>query len=235
MMDKPQTRNSKPENGHAIFSPLVERATELAAEWHDRTYRKGRWRAPAFAHPGEAGVRVPTMAHLTTVALTVQRAGWPETVVAAAFLHDILEDASAHDARFERDVLREAVGAEVTRLVEAVTEQKRDAEGRPRSWRARKEGYVAHLRDEAPPGAVAISLADKLHNLWTMCSGLEAGAEIFADGPQRTGLSAGPQQQQWFHRAVLAASRHAHDARLVSLRERLEEELERFERMTSSV
>lgn len=170
------------------------------------------------------------MAHLTTVALTVQRTGWPDAVVAAAFLHDVLEDKSAHDERFERDVLREAVGSEVTRLVDAVTEKKVDAEGRERPWKLRKQDYVAQLREE-PPGAVAISLADKLHNLWTMGQALEAGEDPFGGASSRTALSAGPEQQQWFHRAVLEASRTARDERLVSLRDRLEEEIERFERL----
>jgi hypothetical protein len=63
-----------------IFSPMIERAVELAAEWHDRTYRKSRWRphpfeAPATEEPG----RIPVMAHVTAVALEhpARRLGGP--------------------------------------------------------------------------------------------------------------------------------------------------------------
>ena len=216
-------------NAKAVFSPLIERAIELAAEWHAETYRKGRWRPPAFSPPGEAQVRVPVMAHLTATALTVQRGDWPDAVVAAAFLHDVLEDESAYDERLDRAALQDAVGREVTDLVVAVTEKKVDADGNRRPWKARKEDYVDQLHDE-PPEAVAISLADKLHNLWTICQTLETGDNPFAEGTG-TSLNAGPEEQQWFYRAVLEASRTARDARLEPLRDRLEEELERFERL----
>ena len=48
-----------PEN--ILFSPLVEQAIELAAQWHDSTYRKSRWRDPAFDPPDEAVLRVPVV------------------------------------------------------------------------------------------------------------------------------------------------------------------------------
>ena len=112
-----------------------------------------------------------------------------------------------------------------------VTEAKRDAAGRPRSWQGRKEGYVAHLQT-APPPSAAISLADKLHNLWTINEGLRRGLDVFTSQDGRRGLSAGPERQRWFHRAVLDATRHHADVRLDALRERLAEEVERFERLT---
>jgi len=87
---------------------------------------------------------------------------------------------------------------------------------------------VAQLKTGRPEAA-AISLADKLHNLWTMTQGLEQGDDIFAHGPNRRGLSAGPEQQQWFHRAVLEASTAHDDPRLDPLRTRLADEIRRFE------
>ena len=216
-----------------IFSPLIERAVELAAEWHDGTYRKSRWRAEAFEVPGDAALRVPVIAHVTAVAMTVQRAGWDEATVAAAFLHDAVEDANRHGAALEREVLAERLGDEVAARVMDVTEAKRDAAGRPRRWQERKEGYVAHLKT-APPESAAISLADKLHNLWTINEGLQRGLDVFASGSGRQGLSAGPERQRWFHRAVLDATRHHTDVRLDGLRARLAEEIERFERLAGS-
>jgi hypothetical protein len=81
--------------------------------------------------------------------------------------------------------------------------------------------------------AMAVSLADKLHNLWTMNQSLEQGDDIFAHGPNRRGLSAGPEQQRWFHRAVLNASSEHSDDRLAPLQARLEQEIERFEALTN--
>lgn len=201
---------------------------ELAAQWHDQTYRKSMWRDPAFDPPLDDMLRVPVMAHVTNVALQVQRAGWDDATVAAAFLHDVIEDANKYHQSMRRHELEALMGTEVTRLVQDVTEQKYTKDGDPRPWKARKEGYIAHLEHHADPRAVGISLADKLHNLWTMCESLEQGLDIFSSTPTRRGLSAGPGQQLWFHQAVLTASEVHDDPRLERQRDRLQRELERF-------
>ncbi|WP_420454539.1 HD domain-containing protein [Rubrivirga sp.] len=210
-----------------LFSPLVERAIEVAAEWHDGTYRKGRWSDPCVQDPGGTPSRVPAMAHVTTVALTVQRAGWGDDAVAAAFLHDALEDANRHGDTLARATLVALVGETVTRIVEAVSEPKRDADGAWLPWRVRKEAYLAALA-AGPVEAVAVSLADKLHNAYSMASSLETGIDIFTSAPGRRGLSAGAVDQRWFFEAVLDESRSADDPRLVPMRERLRVEVARF-------
>lgn len=213
------------------FSPILERAVELAAEWHDGTYRKGRWRPPLFALPDDAPVQVPMMAHLVTVAFTVLRAGFDDETVAAALLHDSVEDANRAGERLREEVIAAEMGPRVALLVRALTEPKEDAEGRRLPWQARKETYVAQLR-AAPVEAAAISLADKVHNLWTTSESMEAGLDPFRSTPERRGLSAGPEQQRWYHQAVLDATRIHADPRLVPLQAALEAELARFERLT---
>lgn len=210
-----------------LFSPLIEQAVELAAQWHDGTYRKGQWRDPAFDLPDGTTPRVPVMTHVTTVALTVQRAGWDDEAVAAAFLHDILEDPNRVGQTFRREHLRQQMGEAVAALVETVSEQKLDDEGHRRPWRVRREGYLAQLR-AGTPRAVAISLADKLHNLWSMNESLACGLDIFNDGLDRKALSAGPEEQLWFHKAVISASLGHSDPRLDPMRARLLEEIDRF-------
>ena len=198
-----------------LFSPLIEQAIETAAEWHDATWRKGRWRPPFVVGPDGEPSRVPAMSHLATVALTVQRAGWGDEAVAAAFLHDALEDPDRHGQRLARGALAEVVGEEVVALVEAVSEPQVGADGERLPWRARKEAYLARLAS-GPAPASAISLADKLHNAYSMASSLEAGVDIFTTAPGRVALSAGPSDQSWFYRAVLATTERHADARLVS-------------------
>ncbi|SHK54907.1 HD domain-containing protein [Rhodothermus profundi] len=211
-----------------LFSPLVEQAIELAARWHDGTYRKSQWRPPLMPAPDpEDLVPVPVMAHLTAVALLVDRAGWDDVTVAAAFLHDALEDANRYGQQLRYDVLRERMGEAVARLVRDVTEQKFDAQGRLRSWEARKADYLAHLRT-ATPAAVAISLADKLHNLWTINQSLQAGMDVFTEGPGRRALSAGPEAQLRFHQALLELAQQHDEPRLVPLKQRLAQEIARF-------
>jgi len=216
------------------FDPLLERAIELASAWHSGTLRKGRWRDPAYNQADGTGAGVPVMAHLTTVALTVQRAGWPSPVVASAFLHDILEDPNQEGARMQPETLVDRMGTEVAALVEAVTEEMYDSGGRKRPWRARKEEYIEHL-SSAPAEAVAISLADKLHNLWTINQSLEAGLPVFGGGAGHRGLSAGPAEQVWFFEALLVATADHTDERLEPIRRQLNEELERFRKRTQAL
>jgi len=214
-----------------VFSPLLEQAIELAAQWHDGTYRKSRWRVPAFDLPDDTALGVPVTAHVTAVAFTVQRAGWDDAAVAAAFLHDVLEDGNRFGQRFRRARLRQLMGDAVTLLVETVSEPRLDADGTVRPWRDRKVDYIARLR-EGPAAAVAISLADKLHNLWTMNESLAQGIDIFSKGEGRRALSAGPEAQVWFFKAVLQASRAHADDRLAPMRARLQKELDRFIELT---
>ena len=211
----------------APFSPLVERAIEIAAEWHDGTYRKGRWSDPCVRSADGRPSRVPAMAHVTAVALIVQRAGWGDEAVAAAFLHDALEDANREGVPLGRATLVALVGEPVVRIVEAVSEPKQDGDGAWLPWRVRKEAYLASLA-AGPIEAVAVSLADKLHNAFSMASSLTAGIDIFTSAPGRRALSAGPAEQRWFFEAVLGLSEEADDPRLIPLRDRLRQEIDRF-------
>jgi (p)ppGpp synthase/HD superfamily hydrolase len=216
----------------ALFNPLVEQAIELAAEWHDQTYRKSRWRTEPFEPPPEVVLHIPVMAHVTAVALTIQRAGWPDEAVAAAFLHDVIEDRNRFAHGMTRGRLAAAVGEAVADLVAYVTEPKWGPDGEALPWRARKEAYLATLA-EGPPEALAISLADKIHNVWSMNQALAAGIDIFNPGPHRRAFSAGPEEQRWFLNSVLAGSERHADARLEPMRERLAAEMERFQQLTS--
>ena len=207
---------------HALFSPLIEHAIELSAQWHDGTYRKSVWRDPAFEVPEGEDIQIPVIAHLAAVASIVHRAGWDEETVAAAYLHDTIEDMNQHGQRLRRKQLREAVGPAVAKLVAQVSEQKLNEEGEMRPWRDRKEDYIDSLRTGGPQ-AVAISLADKIHNLWSINQSLESGEPIF------DALSGGMEAQHWFHQAVLEASTEYDDPRLAPMRERLQHEIERLE------
>ena len=217
----------------ALFSPLIEEAIELSAQWHDQTYRKKRWRDAPFEVPAHVILRVPVMAHVTAVALTVQRARWHDEAVAAAFLHDVLEDANRYGRKMRSEELREALGEDVLRHVNEVSEDQFDDEGEPLDWRVRKEGYIEQIRG-ALPGSAAISLADKLHNVWSINQGLARGVSVFQEDEHGRGLSYGPEEQLWFHESVLEATEAHEDPRLVPMRARLREEIERFRERTGA-
>lgn len=120
---------------------LLKRALDLAAVWHAGQRRK---------YPG---ADVPYVSHPAGVAIILARHGFSETVLAAAALHDVVEDT---DATLE-DVEAE-LGAEVASLVRDVTEEDKSL-----SWEERKARYLEHFRHKSWE-AQAISLADKIDN-----------------------------------------------------------------------
>ncbi len=209
------------------FSELIEHAIELSAQWHDRTYRKSRWRSEAFAIPDDEYLGVPVMAHVTAVAMAVQRAGFDEETVAAAFLHDVVEDGNSWGDHLAYENLAVLMGKRVADLVMEVTEEKYDARGNPRSWRERKQLYIANMK-QASVGAAAISLADKHHNLWSINSSLENQVDVFRGSDHRRALHGGPDEQAWFFSEVLAATANLSDPRLDPLRSQLTSELDRY-------
>ena len=216
-----------------VFSSLIEHAIEVSAQWHDRTYRKGRWRNPAFVVPSDEHLSVPVIAHVTAVAFTLQRAGWTDEAVAAGLLHDVLEDRNFWGDHMSFENLQALMGTRVAELVAHVSERKYDDVGNRLGWRARKDDYVTGLR-VAPPEAIAISLADKLHNLWSINESLDRGVDVFEDGENRKGLGAGPEQQDWFFEEVIVISRQHEDPRLTPIRNSLADELKRFRSLVGS-
>lgn len=128
----------------AWFSPMsmtkVLRAARRAALWHDGQRRKGEKKEPYFTH-------------LADVALLSLIATSDPDVIAAAFLHDAIEDQGITAEQIEREF-----GSEVAALVVAMSDNK------ALSYRARKQAQI----DKAPglsPKAKIIKLADKTANL----------------------------------------------------------------------
>jgi len=99
---------------------------------------------------------IPYMGHLMEVAGIVQSNGGDEITVAAALLHDAIEDQGVE----AREQIREIFGQDVLTIVEACTE----SETFPRPpWRERKEGYLK-LVEAATLPALLVMVADKLQN-----------------------------------------------------------------------
>lgn len=117
---------------------LVSRAILLAITAHQDQVRKSDG-TPYIHHPLQVG-------------LILSKHGYSHDVIAAGILHDVVEDTPF---TYE-DIVRE-VGKDVADLVMHVTEDKMLV------WEDRKRVYREHLKD-CPHEAVAISLADRLHN-----------------------------------------------------------------------
>ena len=137
-------------------STLLEHAVRTAAVAHHSQRRKGT-DVPYFSHP-------------SAVALLLARAGFDDDVIlAAALLHDVLEDT----ALTEEDLRRE-FPEEVVAIVCAASERKLDDQGNKRPWIDRKRDHIQDIA-RAPLAARAVVLADKLHNLKSIAFDLAEG------------------------------------------------------------
>lgn len=131
-------------------SPLVRAALEQARTDHEGQVRNGSGGMPYIEHP-------------MRVAALLDEHGYSEEVLAAALLHDVVEDSDT-----TLDDLREKFGGEVVGLVGAMTDDESIDD-----YRQRKAEHRERLA-AAPTEAMAIYGADKLTNVRTLA---EAYAE----------------------------------------------------------
>ena len=121
------------------------KAIKFAVDAHGDTPRKGKTRL-YILHPLEV---------MTIVASLTEK----EDVLAAAVLHDVVEDAGV-----TKEELQEAFSPRVAELVSAESENKMRDLPSEDSWKTRKQATIDHLAglEEA---ALLICLGDKLANL----------------------------------------------------------------------
>jgi hypothetical protein len=182
-----------------LFSPLLEEAIRLAARGHYRQFRKQDGADESLPDDGPLPPeRVPYVTHLMGTAAILARLGACDEVLAAAFLHDYLEDVPDPDGR---ESIRSATSDAVLRLVEEVTEDKRGHLGASATWETRKREQIERI-DAMPVEAVLIKVADLLHNLISLRSDLEASAGTAV----WERLNAPPERQLWYFSSVLAAA-----------------------------
>jgi (p)ppGpp synthase/HD superfamily hydrolase len=168
------------------YSLTFDRALMVAGLVHARQKRRG--------------TEVPYLTHPAHVAMILARHGYPERLLAAAALHDVLEDVRPEDPDLQqalrdtfpgslRDApedragflgalerfLDEEFSAEVMALVRAVTDDKHRADGTRRPWDEAKRLSRQRLADPATPDeVVALKAADSLHNARQVVNDLRA-------------------------------------------------------------
>jgi len=155
---------------------LTERAARIAATAHKEDVRKSDG-SPYIVHP-------------FMVAWKLREHGFSDEVVAAALVHDVLEDTS-----YSSDILETLLGSAVLNIVRAVSEDKSLV------WEERKRAYAAQVASGGME-ALAVSLADKIHNLTGMVAGLKAGGSAFWSHFNR-----GKEKQLWFAELMLETYR----------------------------
>lgn len=125
---------------------LMDRAIIFATRAHSGTYRKGT-KIPYIVHPIEAAAIVATMTD-------------DPDMIAAAVLHDVVEDT---------DATVEEIGfffnEHIAKLVEAESENKRKDQPPGETWMLRKMETLDFLKNRASREAKILALADKLSNM----------------------------------------------------------------------
>jgi len=179
-----------------------EEAITFATQLHAKQLRKG--------------TTIPYIAHLLAVTALVLENGGDEDEAIAALLHDAIED---QGGAATREAIRRRFGNRVVAIVEGCT----DADVTPKPpWRARKEAYIAHLR-EAPASVRLVSAADKLHNARAVL----ADYRVLGEALWRR-FHGGREGTLWYYRSVVTALREGGTNALIEELDRVVTELEQL-------
>ena len=119
---------------------MIDRAAKFAEQAHKGTHRKG--------------TRIPYIVHPLETALIASMLTNDEEILAAALLHDTIEDCEGVDA----NVLKEMFSARVAGIVS------QESEDKSKTWMERKSATIERLKT-APIEVQMIGLADKLSNM----------------------------------------------------------------------
>ena len=163
---------------------LVSEAIAFAVKAHDGMRRK-KSAAPSILHPMEAAVIVGTMTD-------------DQDLIAAAVLHDVVEDAG-----ITLEEIEEKFGPRVRELVSAETEDKREHLPPEATWRVRKEESLTVLRDTEDLAVLMVWLGDKLANMRSIYrEWKQTGDAMWLRFNQKD-----PSQQAWYYQSIANLTR----------------------------
>lgn len=158
---------------------LVSEAVAFAIRAHDGMRRKSEG-GPYILHPLEAAVIVGTMTS-------------DQEVIAAAALHDVVEDAGVSLAEIES-----LFGVRVRELVASETENKRPDLPSSDTWKIRKEESLRELAQTKDEAVLMLWLADKLSNMRSFYrEWKKEGDAIWEHFNQKD-----PAQHAWYYQTV---------------------------------
>lgn len=167
---------------------LVSEAIAFAVKAHDGMRRKKK-DAPYILHPMEAAVIVGTMTD-------------DQHLIAAAALHDVVEDAGITIGEIEQ-----RFGKRVRELVESETEDKRADLPPESTWRIRKEESLAVLRDTDDMGVLMVWLGDELAYMRSVYRDFKVeGVAMWQRFNQKD-----PREQAWYYRSIVKLTERLSD------------------------
>jgi (p)ppGpp synthase/HD superfamily hydrolase len=138
-------------------SDLLSAALEMARRAHQGQVRNASGGRPYIEHP-------------IAVAERLSERGYPDAVLAAALLHDVVED-----SELGVEDVRRAGGDRVAEIVAAMTDSDGD-----RPYAARKREHRRRV-EEAGPETIAVYAADKLTNISMLRDAYAVEGEAIAE------------------------------------------------------
>lgn len=160
---------------------LVSEAIVFAVKAHDGMRRK-QSELPYILHPMEAAVIVGSMTA-------------DQNVIAAAALHDVVEDAGVSIEEIE-----EKFGRRVRELVQSETEDKREELPPAQTWRIRKEESLAVLKNTDDLDVLTVWMGDKLANMRSIYRDFKVeGVAMWQRFNQKD-----VNEQAWYYRSIAA-------------------------------
>ena len=159
---------------------LVSEAVAFAVKAHDGMRRK-KSTAPYILHPMEAAVIVGTMTD-------------DQSIIAAAALHDVVEDAGV-----SIEEVGEKFGERVKELVGSETEDKRADLPPTDTWRIRKEESLEVLKNTEDIGVLMLWLGDKLANMRSIYRDFKVEGHAMWQRFNQKNVS----EQAWYYRSVV--------------------------------
>lgn len=162
------------------MTQLIKQAKAFAYERHAGQVRKGNG--------------APFTTHLDKVTDIIKTLTTDEEVIAAAWLHDVVEDT---DTKLEE--IYEKFGERVGHFVDLESEDKRPELDERDSWKVRKEEQIEELRNTSSEDkdVFMIALSDKLANVTDMLE--EKGTE--GDTFWNKFNNSDPVAQRWYYQS----------------------------------
>ena len=167
---------------------LVSEAIAFAVKAHDGMRRK-KSDAPYILHPMEAAVIVGTLTD-------------DQNLIAAAVLHDVVEDAGITIEEIE-----ERFGRRVRELVESETEDKRADLPPASTWRIRKEESLEVLKNADDIAVLMVWLGNKLANMRAIYRDFKVEGNAMWQKFNQKDAS----EQAWYYRSIVQLTERLSD------------------------
>ena len=159
---------------------LVSEAIIFAVKAHDGMRRK-KSESPYILHPMEAAVIVGTMTD-------------DQNLIAAAALHDVVEDAGITIREIE-----ERFGKRVWELVSSETEDKRADLPPEETWCIRKEESLSVLKNTDDIAVLIVWLGDKLANMRSLYRDWKVEGDAMWQRFNQKDVA----EQAWYYRSIV--------------------------------